>query len=262
MTDPRIGDKYTGGYVMRKPKSFWLQIVVAAGMVLMAGVAITMSAQEVRVEVLKAGDEEIEIRLDDSSETVRLEDLADGEERTFGTSEHPVTVRRNGDQLEVLLDGKEIGVGGCLHRADKMLWIGDEDHEGDGVRKIVMLKSGEDMAEEIIELRVDMIKERLAGAGLDDLDLSGLDQLLVEGGDHDPHLIRVDATHHVLADGKKRVRYRCEETGSMLVIDADQATGDTYICPATGCVMEKVEEPEVKVIKIQLCDGDDEESEE
>ena len=36
-----------------------------------------------------------------------------------------------------------------------------------------------------------------------------------------------------------------------MMVPEEDALSDTYICPATGCVMEKVTEPEVKVIKIQ-----------
>ncbi len=47
------------------------------------------------------------------------------------------------------------------------------------------------------------------------------------------------------------VKYVCEETGSILMVKKEDALEDAYICPATGCVMTKVEEPEVRVIKIE-----------
>ena len=46
------------------------------------------------------------------------------------------------------------------------------------------------------------------------------------------------------------VKYRCEETGSVLFVSTDDAIEDSYICPATGCVMTRVSEPETRVITI------------
>ena len=54
------------------------------------------------------------------------------------------------------------------------------------------------------------------------------------------------------------VKYVCEETGSVLMVKQEDALEDAYICPATGCVMTKMEEPEVRVIKIQKKIGIDE----
>jgi hypothetical protein len=47
------------------------------------------------------------------------------------------------------------------------------------------------------------------------------------------------------------VTYRCEETGSMLTVKADENLLDDYIDPVTGCVMKKVEHTGVHVIKIR-----------
>jgi hypothetical protein len=56
----------------------------------------------------------------------------------------------------------------------------------------------------------------------------------------------------VAAPGRRlgMVRYRCEATGSELLIEKDKATAESYVCPATGCVMTRVEEPEMRVIKV------------
>jgi hypothetical protein len=65
----------------------------------------------------------------------------------------------------------------------------------------------------------------------------------------------------VAAPGRRpgMVRYRCEATGSELLIAKDKATAESYVCPATGCVMTRVAEPEVRVIKVikKLEAGDD-----
>jgi hypothetical protein len=47
------------------------------------------------------------------------------------------------------------------------------------------------------------------------------------------------------------VTYRCEETGSMLTVKADENLLDDYIDPVTGCLMKKVEHEGVHVIKIR-----------
>jgi hypothetical protein len=65
-----------------------------------------------------------------------------------------------------------------------------------------------------------------------------------EGGD--PVIIK-----KIRAYGGDVVRYRCEETGSELIVKTEDALSDTYVCPATGCVMERVDEPEMKVIRIE-----------
>ena len=55
--------------------------------------------------------------------------------------------------------------------------------------------------------------------------------------------------------------YRCEETGSMLTVKADENLLDDYIDPVTGCIMKKVEHTGVHVIKIQkeiITEGEDE----
>jgi len=56
----------------------------------------------------------------------------------------------------------------------------------------------------------------------------------------------------VAAPGRRpgMVRYRCEANGSELLVMEDRATADSCVCPATGCVMTKVAEPELRVVKV------------
>ena len=66
-----------------------------------------------------------------------------------------------------------------------------------------------------------------------------------------------DADHPIIIKrgghrgGGEYVTYRCEETGSMLTVKADENLLDDYIDPVTGCIMKKVEHAGVHVIKIR-----------
>ena len=65
-----------------------------------------------------------------------------------------------------------------------------------------------------------------------------------DGNVHHPSMKGVHDWHSDM------VTYRCEETGSTLRVKKDDAIEDAYVCPATGCVMTRVEETAVKVIKV------------
>jgi hypothetical protein len=67
---------------------------------------------------------------------------------------------------------------------------------------------------------------------------------IAEGDEGHPIIIKKG--HHL--QGGDFVSYRCEETGSMLMVKKDDAILDSYVDPATGCLMEKVEEAKVNVI--------------
>ena len=84
------------------------------------------------VGFLVAGDHE-------ELQTLKLEDLADGETRTFGVGDHKVTVTRNGDKLSVNIDGmeglhgKHVMIGSAGHDidcdtedGDCNLWVSDD----------------------------------------------------------------------------------------------------------------------------------------
>ncbi len=70
---------------------------------------------------------------------------------------------------------------------------------------------------------------------------------IAEDGEGGPIIIK-RMGHH---GGGDFVHYRCEETGSMLMVKADENLLDDYIDPVTGCVMKKVENAGVHVIKIR-----------
>ena len=59
------------------------------------------------------------------------------------------------------------------------------------------------------------------------------------------------------------VCYRCEANGSELLVPKEAALADSCVCPATGCAMTRIAEPEVHVIKEmkKLETGDDQPTE-
>jgi hypothetical protein len=70
---------------------------------------------------------------------------------------------------------------------------------------------------------------------------------IAEDGEDGPIIIK-RMGHH---GGGDFVHYRCEETGSMLTVKADDNLLDDYLDPVTGCVMKKVENAGVHIIKIR-----------
>ena len=77
--------------------------------------------------------------------------------------------------------------------------------------------------------------------------LAQIDVLLNQKGLALPHI-----------HGDDKVRYRCSEDGTQLVLDKDDATQESYVCAVCGRVMDKVETPEVRMVTVVL----EEESEE
>lgn len=236
--------------------STWLGILVAAALVLAGGALLALAAPG--GEPGRA-DEQVVVKVDDTMQTIALEELADGETREIAAGERTLTVTRHGDRLEVLLDGKELGAScaGC-DQLDKMVWVGKEDGSEPTARRVVVLKEaagGEGEAAHTVVVRtrragdekVEVDVEALAGGEWSELDAAGGTRTMIFTS-AEPGAEPVV----VAAPGRRLgvVRYRCEATGSELLVDKDRATAESYVCPATGCVMTRVEEPEVRVIKV------------
>jgi len=245
-------------------KQNWVHWVVAAIVVLIAGTFIASAEERIEVRVEKESADLISVDVNGVTEVVRLEDLADGESRTFDVGDHELVVKRVGDDLTIISDGHGLGSFDGLGKSlDTMVWVGadgeatslDCDGEPRAAKKIVVMTTGDQEAGEAktYTIRVDG----------DDLQLDGEDQLEIDeivklhGGHHGAVFISGDGgvDHPMILkpheiDGDV-VRYRCEETGSVLLVKKEDALQDTYICPATGCVMTKVEAPEVRVIRIE-----------
>jgi hypothetical protein len=242
----------------------WLHVLLAAALVVAGGAALAFAAApdvEKRVKVNINGD----------VESFQLEDFADGETRTFDAGAHTVTVTRNGDDLEVLLDGEALA--GDLMTASgskSMIWVSeDEDGHLDGEGRRVMILKGHGDHEG--EFRTITVTADCEGAPDEcdedieiDIDMESIEELVASGEAHVIHAGSGGETYFVGDEGGEHrvivksmgvhqgmVRYRCEETGSVLLVKEENAISDTFICPATGCAMERVEEPEVKVVNIK-----------
>ena len=90
----------------------------------------------------------------------------------------------------------------------------------------------------------DAVIRKMILIAVDEDETDGTEKKIVMiGGHHGNKIIKCDH------DGM--ISYRCEETGSMLLVDPEYATRETLVDPASGCLMTKVanEEPEVIMIK-------------
>jgi len=229
--------------------STWLSILVAAALVLAGGALLALAAPGGENA---ASDQRVVVKLDDTTQTIALEQLADGESRELAAGDHVVTVTRNGDRLEVLLDGKELGAPELGDdQLKKMVWVGKDDGAVPTERRVVVIK--EAAASEGEETRTVVIRTR-GGAGEEEVEV---DVEEFDGAHGKGTMIFTSAEPGaepvvVMEPGRRpgMVRYRCEATGSELLVGKDQAMAESYVCPATGCVMTRVEEPEVRVIKV------------
>jgi hypothetical protein len=238
--------------------SSWLSILVAAALVLAGGALLALAAPRGEAAV---ADQRVVVKLDDTMQTIDLEELADGESRELAAGEHLVTVTRHGDRLEVLLDGKELGAPELGDdELKKMVWVGKDDGAAPTERRVVVIKEaagseGEEMRTVVIRTRggagdeeVEVDVEALAGGEWSELDAAAHGKGTMIFTSAEPGSEPVVVMEPGRCPGM--VRYRCEATGSELLVDKNQATAESYVCPATGCVMTRVEEPEVRVIKV------------
>lgn len=250
----------------------WMRYLVAAALVILVGAAWVLAGEKtMKVEVRTEDGQEISIDVNGVTEIITLDDLAEGEQRSFDVGGHEVTVKRVGDRLTLVHDGI---LAGHLHGGHhKEVWIGAGEGETDK-RQVVIMKHGADGT-----VSVDAETE-LMFIGEDDF--SSHDVLILKGEDgeidiealkekygedfeefhtaHGAHVMKWvvegDAEHPIIIkrmghlEGGGFVTYRCEETGSMLTVKADENLLDDYIDPVTGCVMKKVEHAGVRVIKI------------
>jgi len=269
----------------------WMQILLAALVILLAG-GIMALAETVDVGVEVDGDSQttVEVKTDDSVDVFTLDDLVDGEERIIESGEHTITVRRDGDEITVLMDGESLEAGeGTM--IEKMIMIGEPtdgdekkivmvggseghkfitcDADGEGV-KIIKIREGQggesfiwhgdgdaDFEDILVELGEEMDENELAE--IKAMMEGGLEghEMLFFGDDEDGDLhkvIKMAGHHGIHGAHQGMVRYRCEETGSMLMVDPEHASQDTLVDPASGCLMTKVadEEPQIIMIKKEL----------
>ncbi|MBD3869104.1 MAG: hypothetical protein IFK94_13360 [Acidobacteria bacterium] len=208
---------------------------------------------------LMAGDHE-EIH------TLKLEDLADGETRTFGEGDHKVTVTRNGDQLSVNVDGleglkglhgKHVMIGSAGHdidcdseKGDCNLWVSEDGNViklgAGGIGGNAMFFSDEGDA------HGNVIIEAIGDGG--DIEKNVHVIRIGEGGPHIVKMIGGMMGHHG-SHGDHTV-LRCEEGDTTMVLDTDEAE-EVFFCPKHKTELKKVAQ---KIIerKVEVhSDGDD-----
>ncbi len=269
----------------------WMQVLLAAVLIIIAGSVIALAETvDVEVEVDGEASTTVEVRTDDSIDIFTLDDLADGEERIIESGEHTISVRRDGDEITVLMDGEALG-GGDGAMIQKMITIdeladGDEkkivmvgghhghnfiecDADGEGVKVIKIRKGGggedfvwhgdgdTELEDILIELEEEIGEGELAEIKLIlEGELEGHEMIFFgDDEDGDIHkIIKMGGPHGMHGAHFGKVRYRCEETGSMLLVDPEHASQDTLVDPASGCLMTKVadEEPQVIMIKKEI----------
>lgn len=241
----------------------WSRYLVAAALILAVGVLWAFAAETtLKVEVRNEDGREITVDVNGVTEVIRLDDLAEGEVRSYEVGGHPITVTRADDRLALVHEG-----GG-----EAMTWVDKEMGEGD--QHFIVVKRGEGGSAEGCERKLMFVGEGDAAAG-DVLILRGpdgsidIDALVDQYGDRlqtidivggDEGATWVDAggaeqpiiIKRLGVPGDDMVTYRCQETGSTLTVKKSDGLLDSYTDPVTGCVLSKVEEPVRKVVKIRV----------
>jgi hypothetical protein len=255
------------------------QIILAAALVILLGAGIAL-AERVNIKLENRDGELVRLDINGVVEELRLDDLADGESRHFAAGDHTITVTRQGDRLELTHDGEDFA---SMHHAvhgHHMVWVGDhEDCESDAhgdatAQKVIVVKRGDEPGTQVearvfclggdhegeATIDIEEIETRLEAAGLEGLELDVKDEkvFIMKMDGESPHPIVIEGHGW---DGADMVRYRCQESGSMLLVPAEDAIEDVYVDPATGCLLERVQEPERRVLKIITKHHDEEEIE-
>jgi hypothetical protein len=239
-------------------------MVLAAILIIVAG-AIIAAAEEQRMEVRveQESPDEISVDVNGITEVIRLDDLADGESRTFDVGDHEIEVRRVGDELKLVNQGFELGThGGDLHN---MVWVTDDgkrieidgtEIDASGQRVMVMKVAGD--GDENGKLQTYTVEIDGDQVLLDGEPVVDVDEIIMRNKGEYPHGIFISEGENgeqvkvfrSVVKGGDLVTYLCEETGSILMVKRDDAIEDAYICPATGCLMTRVEEPDVHMITV------------
>jgi hypothetical protein len=223
-------------------KSSWIHVAIAATLIIAGGALMALAETETfNLEI--DNDSEVTIDLNGDIEVLTLADFADGEIRTFGSDDHEVTVRRDGDRLVVEMDGEEIGgpaLGLAHARAQKIVMMTADGDEPHAERRMVFVTDDHSIDGETHDIQVQVSTD-------DDFvwNSSEGEKIVVKsiGGHHPIFLHGADAAAADL------VLYRCEDTGSTLMVDAERATAESYIDPATGCEMFKVDTEHSIIVK-------------
>ena len=263
-------------------KTAWTRYLVAAALIILVGAVWVLAEEmEMKVEVRNQGGQEITVDVNGVKETVALDDLAEGEERTIEVGGHEIVVKRVDDQLTLVHEGGPMEM---LHthkgHHGNRVWVTEDEEVGEGGKKIMIMKHGDGdfthadgnvlfvgdgspgdhnvfiVKGEDGEIDIEALKERFG----DDFDESYTDdghrvlKWVSEGGEGYPIIIRTGGEHLISAD---HVVFRCEETGSTLTVKKDEHLLDTYLDPVTGCVMKKMDAPVKKIYRVEVITEDE-----
>ena len=248
----------------------WMRYLVAAALVVLVGAAWVLAEEKtVKVEVQSDDGREISIDVNGVTEIVTLDDLAEGEERKIDVGGHEMTVKRIDNRLTLVHEGL---IAEHLHGDLQKEIVVDVGEEGAGERRMVIIKRGDgepvDLEKELMFIgkgdpgahEVFIVKSEGGEVDIEALKEKYGDHFQHFDTEHGAHVMtwvsEDDAEHPILIKrvghpGDGYVTYRCEETGSMLTVKADEDLLDDYVDPVTGCIMKRVERADVRVITIR-----------
>lgn len=260
----------------------WTRYLVAAALILLVGAVWVLSEEiEMKVEVRNEGGREITVDVNGVKETVHLDDLAEGEERTFDVGDHEIVVKRVDDQLTLVHEGGAMAAIHDVHGAHaNMIWVSEGEEVGEGAKKVIIMKKGEgsftssdgkvmffgDGGEgdhDVIifkgkdgEIDIEALKEKFGDDFEETVTEDGHHVLkwVSEGGEGHPMIIK---SGRECCAGGDVVVFRCEETGSTLTVKKDENLLDTYLDPVTGCVMKKMDAPVMKTYRVEVITEDE-----
>ncbi len=263
-------------------KNSWTRYLVAAALILLVGAVWVLAEEmEMKVEVRNEGGQEITVDVNGVVETVSLDDLADGEERTIDVGDHEIVVKRVADQLTLVHEAGALATIHDVHGAHgNMVWVTEDEEIGDGEKKIIIKRVGggefTDADGNVMfigeggpgdenifivkgedgDIDIEALKEKFG----DDYEETFTDdghrvmKWVSEGGEGHPVIIR---SAGACCGANDVVVFRCEETGSTLTVKKDDNLLDTYLDPVTGCVMKKMDAPVKKIMRIEVITEDE-----
>jgi len=260
-------------------KNSWTRYLVAAALILLVGAVWVLAEEmEMKVEVMNQGGQEITVDVNGVKETVSLDDLAEGEERTIDVGDHEIVVKRVDDHLTLVHEGGATAIVNGAH--ENMVWVTEDEEIGDGTHKVIIVKHGDgdfthadgnvmffgdgDLGDENVfivkgedgEIDIEALEERFG----DDFEETFTDdghrvlKWVSEGGEGHPIIINSGGD---FSFGGDVVVFRCEETGSTLTVKKDEHLLDTYLDPVTGCVMKKMDTPAKKIYRVEVITEDE-----
>jgi len=234
----------------------WTRYLMVAALVLLISAAWALAeTKTMKIEILSDGGQEISIDVNGVVEVIKLDDLAEGEERSIDVGGHPVVVKRVNDNLMLVHEGGMKGHIAPFGEGEHNLVFVTKGGEGDalfigdgdaGDRRVIMIKKGE--GGEDCEINIEKLEKRF-GDELKTIEIEGAPHRMMWHSAHGgggPFIFKSGGQFQ----GGEFVHYRCEETGSMLTVKKDEYLLDDYIDPVTGCVMKKVDGPNVRVMTI------------